>query len=144
MRHSKWLVLMVLGLMVFATTAEAAGGESESGFVRFFRGLFRFPAKTTEKTVDAVTSGTTKAVAIGTQEIENVGEALTGSKEAAVGLVVDPVQGATTTAYETTKEAVMAPVEGFQEAAGHEHPGKEHPGEEPTEHEHPGKEHPGE
>lgn len=123
MRRSKWFIWMVLGVLVFTVAAEAAEGQSGSKVGRFFRGLFRFPAKTTEKSVGVATKAARQGTAIGTGEIENVGEALTGSKEAAVGLVKDPVTGAAKTGYETTKGAVMAPVEGAQEAIK-EHPGK--------------------
>ncbi len=116
MRRHKWLIgLVVVGFLALTVAAEAAE-QSENAFTRFFRGLFRAPAKTTEKSVGVATQATTKTVAIGTGEVENVGEALTGSKEAAVGIVVEPVKGAATTTYETTRDAVMAPVEGVKEA----------------------------
>ncbi|MFH1857949.1 MAG: hypothetical protein ABH845_03490 [Candidatus Omnitrophota bacterium] len=110
----KELVWMVLFVLVFTVAAEAA--QSENAVVRFFRGLFRFPAKTTEKSVEVATEAVRQGTAIGTGEIENVGEALTGSKEAAVGIVTEPVAGAATTAYEATEGTIMAPVEGFKEA----------------------------
>ena len=132
MRHSKLLVWAVLGCLVFAVAAEAvqaeSTGQSENKVGRFFRGLFKFPARTTQKSVGVATDAARKGTAIGTGEIENVGEALTGNREAAVGIVTEPVKGAATTTYETTKGALMAPVEGAKEAAEKEHPGKEHPG----------------
>ena len=128
MRHSKLLVWVVLGFLVFAVTAEAVQPKSENKVGRFFRGLFKFPARTTEKSVGVATEAAKKGTAIGTGVVENTGKALTGNKEAAVGIVTEPVKGAATTTYETTKGAVMAPVEGAKEAAEKEHPGKEHPG----------------
>lgn len=133
MRSSKWFIWMVLGMLVFTFAAEAAEGRSGSKVGRFFRGLFRFPAKTTEKSVGVATEAAKGGTAIGTGAVENVGGALTGSKEAAVGIVKDPLTGAATTTYETTKGAIMAPVEGAKEAIEEEQPSKEHPGKE-----HPG------
>ena len=130
MRRSRLFVWMVVAILaVFTVSAAAAEGKSGSKVGKFVRGLFHFPAKTAEKSVGVATNAAKKGTAIGTGEVQNVGEALTGSKEAAVGIVKDPVTGAVTTTYETTKGAVMAPVEGAKEAMeGKEHPGKEHPG----------------
>ena len=129
MRHSRWFVWMVLGCLVFVVTVEAAEGQSGSQVGRFFRGLFRFPARTTQKSVETATGAVEGTAKIGTGEIENVGKALTGNVEAAKGIVVDPVKGSAETTYEATKGAVMAPVEGAKEAVEEkEHPGKEHPG----------------
>lgn len=114
---------MVLGLLIFTLVAEAAEGKSESKIGRFFRALFRFPAKTTEKSVGVATDAAKSSTAIGTGAVVNVGEALTGSGKAAKEIVVGPVKGAVTTGYETTKGAVMAPVEAARESV------KEHPGE---------------
>ena len=109
---------MVLGLFVFTVTAFAASEQkSQNPVARFFRGIFRFPAKTTEKSVGVATDAAKSGTAIGTGAVENVGEALTGSKEAAVGIVKDPIVGTAETGYETTKGAIMAPVEGAKEAA---------------------------
>ena len=116
MRHSKGLVFMVLGMMLLTVTVEAAEQQSGSRVGRFFRGLFRFPARTTEKSVGVATDAAKKSTQIGTGTVENVGKAMTGSKEAALGVVTEPVKGTVTTTYETTKGAVMAPVEGAQEA----------------------------
>ena len=116
MRHSKGLVFMVLGIMLLTVAVEAAEQQSGSKAGRFFRGLFRFPARTTEKSVGVATDAATKGTQIGTGTVENVGKAITGSKEAAVGVITEPVKGAATTTYETTKGAVMAPVEGAEEA----------------------------
>ena len=121
MRHSKGLVFMVLGIMLLTVTVEAAQQQapqqqSGSKVGRFFRGLFRFPARTTEKSVGVATHAATKTTKTATGTIENVGKAMTGSKKAAVGMVTEPVKGAATTTYETTKGAVMAPVEGAHEA----------------------------
>jgi len=117
MRRLKLLVVLmvlVLGILAFTITAEAA--DSENGVVRFFRALFRFPAKTAEKSVAVVTEATKQGAAIGTGAIENVGEALTGSKEAAVGIVKDPIVGAVTTTAEAAKGSVLAPVEAAKES----------------------------
>lgn len=116
MRHSKWLVWVVLGVLLFAVTAEAAQEQSGSRIGRFFRGLFKFPAKTTEKSVEVTTDAAKRGAAIGTGAVQNVGEAMTGSKEAAKELVTEPVTEGIMTPVEATKGAVMAPVEGFKEA----------------------------
>jgi|GEM_PF-884399 len=128
MRHSKLLVWAVLGCLVFAVTAEAVQSKSETGksgnkVGRFFRGLFKFPARTTDKSVGVATEAVKKGTAIGTGEVENVGKALTGNKKAAVDVVTEPVKGAATTTYDTTKGALMAPIEGAKEAAEKEHLG---------------------
>ena len=120
MRHSKWVVWMVLGCLFFAVTAEAAQGKPESKVGRFFRGLFRFPAKTTEKSVGVATNAAISGTQIGTKPVENVGKALTGNKEAAVGIVKDPITGAAKTSYETTKGAVMAVPEAVKESVDEE------------------------
>lgn len=116
MRHSKWVVFMVIGILLLTVAVEAAEQQSGNKVGRFFRGLFRFPARTTEKSVGVATDAAKKGTKIGTGAVENVGKAMTGNKEAAVGVVTEPVKGAVTTTYETTKGAVMAPVEGAQEA----------------------------
>jgi len=114
MRHIQGIAVFLFMVLVLTLSAEAA--EKENAAVKFFRGLFRFPAKTTEKSVGVATEATTKSVAIGTREIENVGEALTGSQEAAVGIVTHPIKETTVTGYKTTKGALMAPVEGAKES----------------------------
>lgn len=114
MRRSKWLVWVVLGLLVFTVTAEAA--DSQNPVARFFRAIFRFPAKTTEKSVEVITEAAKGGIGVGTGVVENVGEALTGSKEAAIGIVKDPVVDSIQTGYEATKGAIMAPVEAGKEA----------------------------
>ena len=116
MRCSQRVVWMAVAFLTLATVAQAAEGQSENKAKRFFKGIFGFPAKTAEKSVEVATDAAKKGTAIGTGEIRNVGGALTGDVEAAKGIVIQPVKGAAETTYETTKGAVMAPVEGAKEA----------------------------
>lgn len=115
MKKALILTLAIALMVSFASPIFAAEGKKSNPIVNFFRGLFTFPAKTIEKSVD-VTAETGKAAAdIGVKAIENTRDMVTGEPKKIKDLVVDPIKGVGKTAVEASK-AALVPVEAAKES----------------------------
>lgn len=92
----KKLVFLVLAVMVISCVvigSANAAEQQESGFTKFWRGLFQWPFNAAKDSAQVVGDTGVKAVGTVADEGKAVGGTLTGEEGAAKELVTNPVTG---------------------------------------------------
>ena len=103
------LVLCGALSLSLVSAAFAEGNDSENSVTGFFRRLFNYPVKATQKTAE-MTANTVQNT--GEKVLSDTGEKLSqGQPEG----LVQPVVGAVETAAQTTSETVQIPVKAAEE-----------------------------
>jgi len=106
-------VCVLLALCFFTASVSYAEEKETVGmkFKRFWQGLFNYPAKVTEKSVDVISDTGKKGTAVVTTEVERVGEVTSGDVSKTKELVVEPLTGAAETVKGAVEGAVKIPAE---------------------------------
>ncbi len=104
------LTLGIMFLFCFMVGSAQAAGQEDNSFVKFWRGVFQWPFNAAKDSAQAVGETGVKAAETVAQEGKDIGGALTGDKEAAKNLVVNPITG--------TAETVKTGVVGVGEMPG--------------------------
>jgi len=91
----KKLVSLVLAVMVISclVAGSAHAAEQESGFAKFWRGVFHWPFNAAKDSAQVIGDTGVKAVSTVADEGKAVGGTLTGQEGAAKDLVTNPVTG---------------------------------------------------
>lgn len=116
-RKSIAILGVILITILMVNTAIAAEGQKTNKFVSFFRGLVRWPARTTQKAVEVTADTAKSAGTVITQEAETVGRVATGQLEETPDLIVEPLQGTSETVVEAVEGTVTAPVDAAKEVS---------------------------
>ena len=108
------VILIVFSVIISASYAE----EKETlgaKFKKFWQGLFNYPAKVTEESVDVISDTGKKGTKVVTTEVKRVGEVTSGDVSKTDELIVEPLTGAAETVTSAVEETVEIPVEAAQE-----------------------------
>lgn len=114
MSHSskKFYTLLMLGVFsaFIASTAFAAASDAENSVTGFFRRLFHYPVKATQKTGEMTANTVTNT---GEKVLSKTGENI--AKGDVGGVVAQPVVGTLQTTGQTVSETVQIPVKAAAE-----------------------------
>ena len=104
----KKLALLVLAILVIScVVVGSARAEEESGFVKFWRGVFHWPFNAAKDSAKVIGDTGVKAVNTIADEGKAIGGTLTGEEGAVKELVTNPVTGTA----ETIKTGVVGTAE---------------------------------
>lgn len=105
----KKLALLVLALVIISCMiiGSAQAAEQESGFVKFWRGVFHWPFNAAKNSAQVVGDTGVKAVNTVADEGKAIGGTLTGQEGAAKDMVTTPITGTA----ETVKTGVVGTAE---------------------------------
>jgi glucose-6-phosphate dehydrogenase assembly protein OpcA len=113
----KVFVLALVGVASLSTCGISYAANEENSFTGFFRRLFNYPVKATEKTgeMTANTLHNTGSKVL-SQAGENTANVLQGDLAKSGNLAADAVTGTLETAGQTTSETVQIPVKSAEES----------------------------
>ncbi len=111
------VISMVLALsFVFLSNAQAEEKKSENSVTGFFRRLFNYPVKATQKTGEMTANTLNNAgEKVLAKAGENTAQTLQGDLAEAPKILVEPAIGAAETTGQTAVETVQIPVQAAQE-----------------------------
>jgi len=113
--------ITVIGVMaifcLLAASLSWAEGEQSIGarFKSFWQGLFKYPARVTEESVDVVSDTARKTTSVVTTEVKRVGEVTSGDLAKTKELIVEPITGTAETIKDTAVDTVKIPIEATKE-----------------------------
>lgn len=113
------LFVLALTLSFSISTARAeASNKPGSPFKDAVMKMFGYGAKTTEKTISAVSGGVKKSADMVGQEAKDAGEVVTGKGSKVKDVLVNPVTKTAEMVGETVHGVVTAPIEAGKETYG--------------------------
>lgn len=116
----KKLALLVLAVLVISCVVVGSARAEESGFAKFWRGVFHWPFNAAKDSAQVVGDTGVKAVNTVADEGKAIGGTLTGEKGAAKEVLTNPVTGTA----ETVKTGVVGTAEMPGKATGESWPAK--------------------
>lgn len=114
----KKLVLLVVAVMVISCVVVGSAGAEDSGFAKFWRGVFHWPFNAAKDSAKVVGDTGVKAVNTVADEGKAIGGTLTGEEGAAKKVVTNPVTGTA----ETVKTGAVGAAEMPGKATGESWP----------------------
>jgi len=119
---AKFFAVLLVSVLAFSFSISTARAEASdkpaSPFKDAIMKMFGYTAKTTEKTVSAVSGGVKKSADMVGQEVQDVGEVATGKGEKVKDVLVNPITKSTEAVGETVHGVVTAPIEAGKETYG--------------------------
>ncbi len=109
------LLAFALAFSFSIITKAEASDKPGSPFKDAVMKMFGYGAKTTEKTVDAVSSGVKKSADMVGQEVKDIGEVATGKGEKVKDVLVNPITKSAEAVGETVHGVLTAPIEAGKE-----------------------------
>ncbi len=112
----KFLSVAILGLIAFSFSGVSYAADGENSVTGFFRRLFHYPVKATEKTGEMTANTLTNTgEKVVSKAGENTAEVLQGNVAETGNLVADAVTGTANTTGQTVAETAQIPVQAAEE-----------------------------
>lgn len=110
-----YVILMVCSIIAVSASYAEEKQTIGAKFKKFWQGLFNYPSRVTEKSVDVVTDTAKKETKVVTTEVKRVGEITSGDVSKTKELIVEPLTGTAETVTSAVEETVKIPVEAAKE-----------------------------